>query len=261
MEIETSIITFLRSVKLFSNLTEEELEVVAGICHKEYFAKGDPLFLQSEKLENVYIIAQGRVRLYGMSETGMEQTFQLIDRGEMCPHVGFFRSGNYPHHAMAAMLVQCIVIKVKDFEQLLLTYPDISLKMMQLLADKIIDLQHRLEVKTFYPIEVQFISLLLRLSEVHSEQLDDQWRQFTTMFTNAELAGMLGSTRETINRVINKLKKQQIVHINNSGLLQIQTEGLRSMLSPALIKSMDQPKKYVVSSLAKVCCTRGGHEV
>ncbi|MEK3742450.1 MULTISPECIES: Crp/Fnr family transcriptional regulator [Brevibacillus] len=251
----------LRCFHLFRNLSEHELKAVAATCKSGEFARGDYLFYQSEEILQVYFVISGRVRLFSTSEDGKEQTFLLADQGDMFPHLGFFRTDSYPHHAVALDDVHCLVIPVRTFEQLLLAHPAISFKIMQVLADKIIDLQQRLEDKTFYPVESQLVSLLLRLSETHAARLDAEWLRFSTTFTNSELAGMLGTTRETVNRTIQKLKKQQAVVMAQGGSMHIHLEKLRSLLPDTPVVPIDPQKDHFIRTHAQACCVRGCHEV
>jgi CRP/FNR family cyclic AMP-dependent transcriptional regulator len=261
MESSVIIAPVLRLSRLFEHVTEEELSSVADLCIVRNYQKNDHLFFQDEPMTHVYFAVEGRIKNYRIKEDGKEQTILLADKGEMFPHVGFFRTGTYPDNALALQDAVCLAITIPSFEQLLIGQPAISFKMLQVLADKIIDLQDRLEAKTFHSVESQLISLLIRLSEVHSTRAEGEWHRFFTPFSNQELAGMLGSTRETINRSINKLRKQQAVDFDNNGLLLIRTEKLSSMQLPVNNDAIKHEKQHSLKLRANECCIRGRQEI
>lgn len=227
---DASLSSALNACDLFGSLSQPELDAVAKQCEPLRYAKGEFLFLQAEPIAYVYFPLQGRIRLFSMSESGREQTFLVADNGDFFPHVDFARSGNYPYCAVAVQEAYCLALPVPAFAQLLADHPDMGCKMMQVLADKIIDLQQRLEAKAFYSTEGQLISLLLRLGETHGYAVDEERRQLTALFTNGELAGMLGTTSETVSRLFGKLKNLRAISVRKDGSLQIQVKQLGDML-------------------------------
>jgi len=251
----------LRAVPLFRKLSEEELTAVAELCHSRQYARGEYLFLQSEAISHVYLMVKGRVRLYSMSESGKEQTFLIADSGELVPHVGFFLAGNYAYHAVALQETDCLAVPVRSFERMLLAHPAIHFKLTQVLADKILELKRRLEAKTFYSTEEQLLSMLIRLSEAASSGSEREWRMLPAPLTNGELAGLLGTTRETINRILNKLKKNQAVLIGDDGSMQVHVSRLRDMLPPAFREPVDTDKWLRLRHHSDQCCVSGGYEL
>lgn len=251
----------LRAFPLFRNLSGEELTAIAELCSSRHYARGDYLFLQSEVISHVYLMVKGRVRLYSMSESGKEQTFLIADPGELFPHVGFFRSGNYAYHAVALQETDCLAVPVRSFERMLVAHPAIHFKITQVLADKILELQRRLEAKTFYSTEGQLLSLLLRLIETENCSHEGEWRMLPAPLTNGEMAGLLGTTRETINRILNKLKKNQAVLIGDDGSMRVHVSRLRNMLPSASGETVDSDKWQRLRHHSDQCCVSGGHEL
>jgi len=228
----------LKGFHLFQNLNDQQLDTIALSAFMEHFVQGRHLFFQGELLTNVYFMVQGRVRIYRSNKEGKEQTFNLADPGEMFPHTVFTRTEGYPANAVAAQPSKCLVIPSEAFERLIRENPEISFSILQVMAEKIVDLQARLEEKTLYTLEQQLISLLLRLSLKYSSPVDEEWNRFNAQFTNRELAGMLSSTRESVNRCLSKLRKQHMVDVESNGCLLISSVRLRSLLYPVNSKNV-----------------------
>ena len=259
--ITIDIVSSLRSFKLFQDLTSEELACVSKLCTLKDYQRHDYVFLQSDKVSHVFLQLQGRVKLYSASESGSEQTFMITGKGELFPHVGFFRNGNYQYHAVALTDASCLAIPIEAFKQLLITYPSIHFKITQVLADKILDLQQRLEDKVFYTVEGQLISLLLRLAQPHKcKNNSGDWCLLAPL-TNSELAGLLGTTRETVNRIINKLKKHKALEVGDDGRIRICQNHLECML-PGHPNTITQSEKWSsICHHSNQCCISGGHEI
>lgn len=259
--VTNNIVSALSSIKIFQNLTEKELVTLSDVCLKRQYHRGDYIFMQSEPIAHVYLQVSGRVRLFSTNEAGSDQTFMIAEDKELFPHVGFFRTGNYPYHAMVLQDCEVVAIAIESFNQLLMTYPSIHFKMTQVLADKILELQRRLEDKTFYTVEGQLISLLLRLATPSRCALHAEEWCLIAPLTNSEIAGLLGTTRETVNRIINKLKKHCAVNVRHDGRMQICAERLREMLPSKPEERTNFEKLPAIKHFSNQCCVSGGHEI
>ncbi len=73
--------------------------------------------------------------------------------------------------------------------------------------------------------------LLIRLCKSNGVPFTKDLYLITTHFTNRELANMIGSSRETINRTLNQLRKKQLVSTTTEGNLLIHLEKLTAELN------------------------------
>lgn len=222
----------LKSVTIFKELNNEEIEHIVDIAQPRTFARQSHVFMQGDELDRVFFIYKGKVKIYKTDIQGKEQIVSILKDGDMFPHVGFFRKGGYPAHAEIIDEATIIVIPIEKFEQTLLKYPELSIKLFRVLGEKIIDLQNRLEEQILHNSYHQIVRLLLRLTKTYSKVHTESDNHFvlTTQFTNRELANMIGSSRETVSRTLTKLKKKKLVHINPDGFFIINKELLEDEL-------------------------------
>ncbi|WP_445491302.1 Crp/Fnr family transcriptional regulator [Niallia sp. 03133] len=209
----------LSEFSLFQQLTHHELSRVVeiGICRT--FKKGSHVFQQDEPLENVYFIFDGKVKIYRADLSGKEQLVGILTKGEMFPHVGFFRKGGYPAFAKVQEDALLIVIPIKAFEKIVMEHPELCIKVFNVLGEKIVDLQERLGEQILNNTYEQVIKLLIRLSKIHGKKLDDGFVLLTGEFTNKDLANMIGTTRETVSRTFTKLKKEQLIRTHEGDII------------------------------------------
>ena len=225
-----SIQKVLQAVPLFKELTLEEINKVIDISQHRKFVKGAHVFLQGDPLESVYFIHSGKIKIYKNDINGREQIVSISKKGDMFPHVGFFRKGKYPAFSYVLEDAVLVVISIEHFEKLLLTHPEVSIKLFRVLGEKIIDLQNSLEAQILNNTYEQIIKLLLRLSDSNGRARDDK-RYLTTNFTNKELASMIGTTRETVSRTITKLKRKGLLENDSDGHLVFDPIELEEELS------------------------------
>ncbi|MFC0471423.1 Crp/Fnr family transcriptional regulator [Halalkalibacter kiskunsagensis] len=215
----------LQGVSLFKELSEEEIQPIVDISQIRKYSPRSFVFMQGEPLDRVFFIHSGKVKIHKTDLSGKEQIVSILEAGDMFPHAGFFRKGNFPAHAEILETAELIVIPVGQFEKILLKYPELCIKMFKVLGEKIVDLQNRLEEKILRDTYEQIVMLLLRLCKSNGVRIDDQYK-LTSYFTNRELANMIGTSRETMNRTINRLRKKGLIDSDEEGYFLIQSEKL-----------------------------------
>ncbi len=207
----------LRAVPLFRELSSDELSEIVNISQNRHFIKGIHVFMQDDPLENVYFIHSGKIKIYKNDLNGKEQIVSILKSGDMFPHVGFFRKGNYPAFAHVLEDARIVVISIAHFEKLLLQHPQVCIKLFKVMGEKIIDLQNRLESQILNSTYEQIIKLLLRLAQTDGTLLEDGRTVLTSHYTNKDMANMIGTTRETVSRTLTKLKKKKIIETDKDG--------------------------------------------
>ncbi|MFD3448177.1 Crp/Fnr family transcriptional regulator [Microbacteriaceae bacterium 4G12] len=215
----------LREVFLFKELSEEELQPIVDISQLRMYKARSFVFMQGDTLDRVFFIHSGKVKIQKTDATGKEQIVSVLQAGEMFPHAGFFRQGVFPAHAEIIDTAQLIVTPIADFEKILIQHPELCIKLFKILGEKIVDLQNRLEEQILHDTYEQIIMLLLRLCKSNGVQKNDTYT-LTTLFTNRELANMIGTSRETVSRTIAQLKRRKLIDIAENGCFIIALDKL-----------------------------------
>lgn len=222
----TEIKEVLAQFSLFRELNDEELDKVVEIAISREWKKGSHVFLQDDPLENVYFINNGRIKVYKSDINGKEQIVAILRKGEMFPHVGFFRKGGYPAFSEVLDNAQLVVVPIAKFEKVLIENPELCIKVFKVLGEKIVDLQERLEAQILNNTYEQIIKLLVRLVKMHGQELEKGSFILKGDFTNKDLANMIGTTRETVSRTLTKMKKEKLIETDEHGNLVIRPDRL-----------------------------------
>jgi CRP/FNR family transcriptional regulator, cyclic AMP receptor protein len=215
---------------LFREMTDSELNKIADIAITREWPKHSHVFMQGDQLENVYFIYDGKIKIYKSDINGKEQIVAIMKKGEMFPHVGFFREGDYPANAEVLDSSTLITIPISQFENVLIKNPELSIKVFKVLGEKIVDLQNRLEEQILNNTFEQIIKLLIRLAQNHGKPLEDGNILLRAEFTNKDLANMIGTTRETISRTLTKMKKDHLIEEDAGGNMLFNPDKLLSQI-------------------------------
>lgn len=167
------IIRRLSRVPIFKELSAKELDSIVKITQTRFYKHKMYVFMQDDPLDRVFFIHSRKIKIYKSDFMGKEQLISVLEPGEMFPHAGFFRKGNFPAYAEVLEDAQLIVIPIVGFEKILISYPELCIKLFKVLGEKIVDLQGRLEAQVLHNTYEQIILLLIRLCKLTGKRLED----------------------------------------------------------------------------------------
>lgn len=229
LEMRNEDILKLSKVPLFKELSEEEMALFTKIAQVRFYKHKMYVFMQDDPLDRVFLIHSGKIKIFKNDYSGREQIISVFEQGDLFPLAGFFRKGTFPASAEVMEDAKLIVIPLDQFEQVLLSNPEICIKLFKVLGETIIDLQSRLESQMLHNTYEQIITLLVRLCKSNGVKVNGKYK-LTTHFTNRELASMIGTTRETISRTITQLKKKNYIIQDEDGFYLIERDALQQEL-------------------------------
>jgi hypothetical protein len=102
---------FLREIELFKDLTTEELQRVYDLAVERSYERGEYVFLEGQARESVYFIRRGIIKILKVDEEGREHIVNILGKGKMFPHVGFFQDSPYPGTAQVMESAVLLVIR------------------------------------------------------------------------------------------------------------------------------------------------------
>jgi CRP/FNR family transcriptional regulator, dissimilatory nitrate respiration regulator len=181
-------------------LSPEHRKAIAAICSPRKLSKRESLFLEGQKGDKVYLLAEGSVQLSKSSEDGRQIVIRTVESGEMFAEVVLFESEQYP--VSAAALSPCMVygISKRHFHALLeergfrSQFIASLLRKMRYLADRILLL-------TLEDVEERFFRFL--------ESQYGQRKDYEIRISKKDLAAAIGTTPESLSRLIARLKKRK----------------------------------------------------
>jgi CRP/FNR family cyclic AMP-dependent transcriptional regulator len=216
----------LQQVPLFRDLNQQELARVEEIAIHRVFRKKTTIFMEGGEKEAVFFIQDGLVKAYKTDEEGHEQIVSLLQTGDMFPHTGFFNPTPYPATTEALVDTHVLTIPVHAFEQLILAMPSIAIKVIDVMGTKIRELQQKLQQFSGHDVHGRILFFLLQLADKHGEVKGSRVHIELPM-TNQELANAIGTSRETVNRLLNQLKKQRILETHRSEIIILDKDALK----------------------------------
>lgn len=226
---QEKIANWLAAIPLFKDLTKEELSLFADVAQIRPYKRKKHIFMEGDQLEHIFFINYGKVKIYKKNLTGKEYIIYVLEPGEMFPYIGFKKTGYHVSYAKALEDAHLISIPIKYFVEILVFFPKLCMKIFNFLGERVSDLERRLEGHLFHDTYEKVILLLIRLCQSNGEKAEKGYKM-KTKFTDSDLAKMIGTSRETVCRIMKELKQKNYVFLNNDGYYFIDKDSLRQKL-------------------------------
>lgn len=213
----------------FSALTGDAQKRFNAICTEKTFTRSDSLFIEGQVSHFVYIVCSGRVKLSVTSRDGKTMILRIAESGDA---LGLSAAMNASEHEVTAQAVDyCRVkaIRAHDFVDFLSKYPAAAMEATQCLLQ---DHRHmfkdvcRLGLPT--TVAGRLANLLLDWRERRAHSCQGEPR-LTMTLTQEEIAGMTGTSRETVSRILNQFQKEKLIAIKGAFLTVLQPKALEQL--------------------------------
>jgi CRP/FNR family transcriptional regulator len=218
----------LKGTALFSALSDAELASLAKRTLIRSFASAELIFSEGEPCTGFYIVSRGRVRIFKISPSGREQVLALEGPGRSVAELPVFDGGPYPASGAAVEPSELLFISRQDFRALCLEYPEISLKMLQVVGARLRRLVGIIEELSFTTVRHRLISWILRQAKSRDGL------RFMLGASHQELAAQIGTVRELVSRNLARLQAQGFIGINGHEVTILNLEGLEAEPSSVL---------------------------
>jgi len=217
----------LRHFSLFRDLSEEELTKLGEFAIRRVYPKKTAIFHEGDQKEAVYFIQEGLVKTFKTDENGHEHIMAFLKRGDMFPHTGLFHDLPYPATAEAIEQAVLLALPVKPFEQFIVGAPLVAIKMMRVMSEKMTELQSKLQELTGLDVLNRGQLFLLKLAEDYGEPQRDGSMHIEFPMGHQDFANAIGTSRETVSRLLNQLRKEGILDISRTGFTVHDIEALK----------------------------------
>lgn len=196
----------LRAIPLFASLDEGDLAEIADLLIDRKFPKSSVIFEDGSSGDYMYVIRTGEVKVTKMSEDGREKILEILGEGEFFGEMALL--DREPRSASVKTTRACTLLALsrQDFIGLLRRNPDISLELIRELTRRLRETDEQIRGLLFERVEGRTRRLLRRRASEAVEGRPD--RRATPPITHQQLADLVGTSRETITRVVKELKDE-----------------------------------------------------
>ncbi len=221
----TSIIEDLKKISIFEFLSQELLEELSLIVEKQRYSRGKVIFSEGEEGRGFFGITSGLVKIFKLGMNGREHILHLLGDGDIFAEVILGREpGVYPAHAVALKDCEILFFPKHGFEDFLKGNFKFSLVLFTLFSQRLRQLVHKIEELSLKEVPSRLATYLLLVAKTQGDN------EITLSINKMDLALYLGTTPETLSRVIKKLKERGLISVEGKKIV-IEDEGSLSRIA------------------------------
>ena len=234
-------IEFLKTVAPFSNLNESEIIEIAKHFRTRKYKFRDTILYQGDTSNHVYVIQAGRVSIVTVSESGEESCLQVAGPGDMVGELSAYDGEPRSASVQAVSACTLLVMNGKDFNNYLKSFPGLALSLIKFLSERLRWTTHFLHTLAQYDTAGRLLHLLIYYKEQFGREIsEDRIYEVDLSLNQADLAAMVGASREWVNRLLQQWRKKGIITYSR---------GVITILDlPALIVERDRCEDRLLTS-------------
>jgi CRP-like cAMP-binding protein len=211
---------FLKQIPYFYGIGPAELDSIGKFIFEGTAEKGEMILLEGESGEELYFVASGVVKVFGVSSAGKEQILDIVYPGGSFNDVPVFDSGPNPASAQAMGPVVLYRIKKSNVEAIQRDYPQVALNAIRVLASRVRRLISLVGDLSFRHVIGRLAKILLE----HAGNGADRRR-----LTQQEMAAMTGTAREVIGRSLKSLEERGVIRLDRHRIVITDNKALKEM--------------------------------
>jgi CRP-like cAMP-binding protein len=193
-----------------------------NFSHKDMLARiGDPA-------HELYLLVEGRVRLFSRSPQGRNLTLSIVESGDIFGEQVLFPNQHWVSDAQALSDGVLYAIPHHKLEVLLEQDPSLVLRIMENLGERLQAVERRLGDLVFKSVPERLAALLLDLVGPKARQRDGP-TPVPNRYTHLQLAEMINTHRETVTKVVNRFRDDRLLDFDRKGIVLLDMDRLREM--------------------------------
>jgi CRP/FNR family transcriptional regulator, cyclic AMP receptor protein len=205
---------------LLSRVPEEEIQLVLSIARRRKFDRGEVVFHQEDPADTLHLIAKGRFVVRVTTALGDTAIFSVLGPGEMFGELALLGGEEARRSATVAALEPAETRSVHriDFERLRSRHPETANVLMAILSGQVQRLSKHLVEALYVPADKRVLRRLTDMAEIFGDGV--------VPLTQEDLAGLAGTSRATVNRVLREEEERGTVKLGRGRTTVLDSEAL-----------------------------------
>lgn len=220
----------LSTIDIFESLTPEELRRIDWKDLNIHVETGEVFYTPAYLCETLFVLQEGRVRIYRKTMKGREFTLAVVEGGTVFGEMALTAQRFQNSYAQAMEPSVISTIYRADLERLILNKPQVGLQLTYLLSERLSLYESRLEALGLKEVPARLANLILEIVEVEGIKTTDGYK-IPTLYTHKHLGTMIGANREAVTRAFARLQDAGIVELKRR---QIHIEDLETLKKATL---------------------------
>ncbi|GAA4656625.1 Crp/Fnr family transcriptional regulator [Arthrobacter cryoconiti] len=202
----------LARVPVFAGLSKDELDSIDQRTVSLAWSERELLYTAGEPADYVYVLAAGQAKIFQPAPNGQDTIVDILAPGDLFGGLSILGEPRYAETAQALVTTCALRMNTRAFRKVLLEHPTVALRLLDNVSALLGAARSQVSQQGGTPVVARVATTLLRLAEKFGQPgASGDGTLIQLPLSRADLAGLTGSTPESVSRVMSQLRKDGII--------------------------------------------------
>jgi CRP/FNR family cyclic AMP-dependent transcriptional regulator len=208
----------LRTVPIFSELSDEDITSLARLALRKRYPKDTVVFFENEEGDFFFTITEGRIKVTILGDDGREVILSVLGPGDFFGEMALL--DNEPRSATAIAVEESELLSLhrNDFQTVLNDNKSITSALIRVLSARLRRANHQISTLALLDVYGRVARVIVDMAREEGKRLRDGRIAFRRA-THQEIANRIGTTRETVTRMLKDLERQGLIHVEGKEIV------------------------------------------
>ena len=218
----------LARVPLFSELSRGELERVADVAIPRAFPKGVRVFHEGDTTDACYIVREGDLRVTREHSDGRAIALATLGPGDIFGELAMLDGGSRSASVETITDCELLALPASDVRRVIAGHGDIAAKLIVAITRRLRETNERVARQSFQTVPSRVAGVLAQL--IAEEAIPEDRQGITVRMTQADLAQLAGTSRESVSRFLATLERAGVVAVGRGRVTVLEPRRLRAYI-------------------------------
>jgi CRP/FNR family transcriptional regulator, cyclic AMP receptor protein len=208
----------LRTVPIFSELTEGDIQALSRLALRKRYPKDSVVFFENEEGDFFFMILDGRIKVTILGDDGREVILSMLGEGDFFGEMALLDQEPRSATAIAVEDSELLSLHRNDFQAALSDNRSITTGLIRVLSGRLRKANHQISTLALLDVYGRVARVIVDMAREEGRRLKDGRIAFRRA-THQEIANRIGTTRETVTRMLKDLERQGLIQVEGKELV------------------------------------------
>jgi CRP-like cAMP-binding protein len=221
-------VELLTRVPLFAELSAAELEQIGSVAIPRSYPKGVRVFHEGDHSDACYIVRSGDLRVTREHSDGRAIALATLGPGDIFGELAMLDGGTRSASVETLTESELLALPASDVRRVIAAHGDIAAKLIVAITRRLRETNERVARQSFQTVPSRVAGVLNQL--IAEEAIPEERRGITVRMTQADLAQLAGTSRESVSRFLATLERAGVVSVGRGRVTVLEPRRLRAYI-------------------------------
>jgi CRP/FNR family transcriptional regulator, cyclic AMP receptor protein len=216
----------LSKIDILAGLSTAEMQAIIDAAPARTFATGELLYTPHRPVDALFLLKRGRIRVFRLSADGRALTTAIVSAGTMFGEMALLGQHMYDNYAEALDETFTCVMDRNDVHRLLLSDPRIAARIVEILGQRLVDMERRLSDTVFKNVPQRIASTLTTLAAKQLDGPEPANEAGRVALTHEQIAALVGTSRETATKALGEFADRGLIRLGRGRITVVDPQRL-----------------------------------